>query len=481
MSRTNAIVLALIALFVGLGVWLVAGGTSLFGRVESDTGQDEEETDLGPVDLARDARPRDESAASDGAQELEVERGSESEREALEAPPVVDPGLPLPIRGQVLDRYGAPVPSARVAWQPQSPTDEEREGQPIEEVDPWGDPIAEWINDGQGQWREGVFVASVDARTDENGWFELADSDARRGGTLTFGFGLFSPQLPVANVNANGDFHDLVFPARGQGAPRLIVELSDADDGSALMPDHFELDLVALGSVPEGEHPEWLEVGQSFRLTEHPRDVYLALGQAGADRLSPGTWRFTVRAANSAWHTQEVVVPFDGDDVRVELALETYEGVWVGSGFDERGVDALAPDTELGFADYPGDRAKWRPIGERRADLQFLHTLRGFGTGPVSGAVLEIEMEAASGMAHNDSINLEYRGEAGFAWGSRISAVASSGQWNTGTRETLFIDLGALTSREGHPPLLELLEDGALDVYVQDDTAVYGLELHIIP
>jgi len=487
MHRSTTLVLVALALVVGAALLVVGGGANLFGRVGSDTGEVLEETALGAVDLARDGA-RD--AAPDGPRSPDALDGlataaTASERAAVAAPEVVDPDAPLPIRGQVLDRFGAPVAGAYVLWTP-TPERVEQASEELKQrlIENLGESDSDSIAAGEfvtaSPWTATRAVQSG-TRTDASGWFEIPGGEAALGGRLEFGRESFAPKAPIAAVHEDGSDHYLFFPARGVDAPSLLVNCIDSESGAAFMPEHFTLELVALGAIPEGDNPESLLVGRAFRTTVHPGDVVLSSGRVRVDRLAPGTWRFTLRGSNSGFVTEDVEIPFAGDDVVVRVEVPCFDTAWFGSAFEATGVDALAPDNTLGFADYPGDRSKWRPIGERRPDRQFLHTLRGFGTGPVSGAVLEIELEAASGMAHNDSINLEYRGEDGFAWGSRISALAAGGTWNSGARQTLFIDLGALTSREGHPPLLELLEDGALDVYVQDDTAVYGLELHVIP
>lgn len=521
MSRTPLLALAACLFAALLALILVATDTFSFGRIGADTEGVEEETASRAFELVEGGRVGATDAAGTDALGVEIDDASNGdERRALEAPATERPDAPLPIRGQIVDRYGVAVEGVFVEWLDPKPVDEvelgsvapvlgdapavadaSRDagskgsspgGRVLDVDDNFVDVDDEFLEEIGVSMSGGEFAAnpfdafgpSYVAWTDGTGWFEIAESDARRGGQLRFGDGLFSPRLPRAQVHTDGSDHFLRFPARGPDAPRLLVELRDAHDGAPLVPELVELELVKVANVDgllfENELPASLLVDGSFRTAVHPDDVFRRSGLLRVDRLAPGTWRLHVRAANSAFHTQDVTIPVDGDDVRIELALRTFDGTWFATRLDGEGVDALAPESALGFADFPGDVAKWRPLGERRPDRQFVHTLR-FGGGPVSGAVLEIDLEAASGMAHNDAIALEFLGERRFAWSSRISGVASGGSWNSGTRETLFLDLALLPTGEGQPSMLELLEDGALDVYVQDDTAVHGLRLHVMP
>lgn len=486
---TGTLVLVLLALLIG------GDGLGLFGRTAADDEQDTARGPLGPVELAGDGAGAHLGADRASSDASPIEGGATTDaRVAVEAPAAVAKAVVPPIRGQVVDRYGAPVEGAELIWipgsgEPQVPSQALLSGDELYTYDADFDELSTMGVPGPGRDPSkfvrdlemfSIRIAEAAATTDVTGWFEVVGSDARRGGQLVVAPDLFAGVEWTFPVDVQGRDHFVQLPARGPDAPRLLMRLTDALDGAAIYPDHVALTFEKLGEIPEGEHPESLLVGGSFRNEAHPADILRSPGLLRVDRLAPGRWRLDLHASNSAFHTQVVEIPFDGDDVELDIALATFDGRWLGTAFGGEGIEALAPDTASGFAAYPGGVEKWRPLGERRPDRQFLHTLRGFGAGPFSSAVLEIEMEAASGMAHNDGINLEYRGESGFAWGSRISLLAAGGTWNSGTRQTFYIDLGSLESRGEHPPLLELLEDGALDVYVQDDTAVHGLELHVM-
>jgi hypothetical protein len=497
MSRRSQLLLLIGALVVALLAILLGGDRlGLFGRTAGSDEQNDQRGPLGPVALAGDAAKgaADASAADAGGPLLEANAESD-DRIAVEVPVAAPKDAPPVNRGQVIDRYGAPVEDAELIWIPgsgaaQVPSDSLLSGDELytydsdfHEIGSMGVPgfglnTAKVVNDLA---KFGTRVAEAAATTDVTGWFEIEGTDARRGGRLVVAPDLFVGKEWTYLVDVQGRDHFIQLPARGPDAPRLFVRLTSAVDGALLYPDHVELTLEALGAIPEGEHPESLLVGGSFRNEVHPADVLRSPGLLRVDRLAPGRWRLDLHTSNSEFTTIQVEIPFEGEDVELDLALATFDGRWLGAPFEGEGVDALAPDTANGFADLPGGVEMWRPLGERRPDRHFLHTIRGFGRGPVSAAVLEIDLEAASGMASNDGICLEYLGADGFAWGSRISLLAAGGKWPTGARQTFYIDLGSLEPRGDAPSLLKLLEDGALDVYVQDDTAVHGLELHVMP
>ncbi|QDU83031.1 hypothetical protein Pla163_01270 [Planctomycetes bacterium Pla163] len=497
MSRRSQLLLVIGALAVALLAILLGGDRlGLFGRTAGSDEQSDERGPLGPVALAGDTANGTTDTDATAADEPLVEEGAEADdRIAVEVPVAAPKDAPPVIRGQVIDRYGAPVEGADLIWIPgsgaaQVPSQQLLSGDDLYTYDSDFHEIGTMSTSALGMntvkgvgdlAKFGTRVAEAAATTDVTGWFEIEGSDARRGGQLVVAPDLFVGVEWTYPVDVQGRDHFIQLPARGSDAPRLVVRLTSAVDGALLYPDHVELTLEALAAIPEGEHPESLLVGGSFRNEVHPADVVRSPGLLTVDRLSPGRWRLDLHASNSAFTTVLVEIPFEGEDVELDIALATFDGRWLGAPFEGEGVEALAPDTANGFAALPGDVEKWRPLGERRPDLHFVHTIRGFGRGPVSAAVLEIELEAASGMALNDGICLEYLGEDGFAWGSRISLLAAGGKWPTGARQTFYIDLGSLEPRGDSPPLLELLEDGALDVYVQDDTAVHGLQLHVMP
>ncbi|MEZ5979918.1 MAG: hypothetical protein R3F34_17135 [Planctomycetota bacterium] len=413
-------------------------------------------------------------------------------REALVAA-TEEPERPLVVRGQVLDAYGSPAAGVAVRWYPADP---DRAFDAFVEAarsnGPGGpgpsirvDPV---FVSSDGEIEDSKWEAYLDlgddpyVYTDETGWFEFPWSDARVGGTIAYGVGLFANGAPRAPVDEQGRDHYLRLPARGANAPRLVVELTAKENGDPIFPSFAEIEALHLADPPADVEtlPESLTSRGHYRLDVDPRQILRQQGVLRVDSLAPGSWRLRVRGDSSEFVDRTVTMPFDGDDVVVRLELATYDGAWTSSALAGDTVDDLVPDASTGFADYPGDPAKWRPLEDRSANKQFLHTVRGFGTGPFSAAVLEIDLEAVPDACWNDSIALEFLGERRFAWNRRISDLAG-GNWNVGRRERLFLDLAKLPTDGAPLDLLASLADGALDVYVQDDTVVHALSLHVVP
>lgn len=110
------------------------------------------------------------------------------------------------------------------------------------------------------------------------------------------------------------------------------------------------------------------------------------------------------------------------------------------------------------------------------SDSHFRRTWR-FGPGPVQSARLVLDLEAASGMSHNDDLCLEFKGEpSSLVFCTSITALAGR-TWLPPQRERFSLDLGNLSEKDGPVSLLDDLADGRLDLYLADDTAVHGLRL----
>jgi hypothetical protein len=106
-----------------------------------------------------------------------------------------------------------------------------------------------------------------------------------------------------------------------------------------------------------------------------------------------------------------------------------------------------------------------------------VHTIGGFDGEEIEGAVLELDLEAVPDVCDNDTLSLEFAG-GGFAWGIGIGDLVGQ-SWHQGQRALVSLDLARLPVPGGTVSLLDRLADGGLDVYVQDDTAVHALLLHV--
>jgi hypothetical protein len=407
-----------------------------------------------PVDLAAGSPVRGPSV--DGPSEGSIDVAEDSSvapaRESLG--PAADEPPPLrPVRGQVLDEFGVPVAGEWVLWV--------RAQRATDRLDPFTD------------------TASQYAQTDATGWFEFPahHGDAGLGGVLEYGIALFAGVTPSAPVDPRGRDHFLQYPTRGPNVPALVVELVDARDGAPLTAHEFDLRLVRpVDGAIDGALPESITSRGSWRLRPHPATVLRQFGRVRVERLAPGTWSFFVRDRTSLGHTGQFVMPLTGDDVVVEVALDVLDGSWlVDIGV---GTDAV-PLPDSGFDRYVPEPEKRRAVGSTDSNRHFVHTLRGFGSGPFDGAYLELELEAVPDACDNDTLNLEFAG-GGFAWGLDLATLTGS-SWSLGTRARLVLDLANLPGGPQPIDLLAALDDGALDVYVQDDTAVHSVRLHVRP
>jgi len=124
--------------------------------------------------------------------------------------------------------------------------------------------------------------------------------------------------------------------------------------------------------------------------------------------------------------------------------------------------------------------------GQPQFDLPYVDTCFGhtFTDLPscVIGAQMTIGLRANSGGVFNDAINLDLGGPVDFRWGSAIANLpGAGGKWIPGQTLVVTLDLADLPpNNQGVTNILIGLEDGELDVYVQDDTSVDFITLELI-
>lgn len=455
--RSNQIAvaaLAVVALLVGLFVAFDRGGDPRrVGRGSADVGADR--APRGPVDLAASAFDRPAPDGAESASPRLAEADAAPEREALGPDPAEPVPVFRPVRGQVVDEFGAPVAGEWVLWV-----------QPAPENTPWS-PFDD---------RPALY-----AQTDATGWFSFAahHGDARLGGVLQYGIALFAGATPSCPVDTEGRDHFLQHPTRGANVPALVVELVDARDGAPLTAFDFDLRLVRPSEVPvDPTLPESITSRGSWRVEPHPATVLRQFGLVRVERLAPGTWRLFVRDRTSLGHTRDVVLPLTGDDVVVRVELDVLDGDWL-AGADLAAGSLAVPAPGSGFDQLVPEVEKRRDVGATDSNRHFVHTLRGFGSGPFDGAYLELELEAVPDACDNDTLSLEFA-DGGFAWGLDLASLTGA-PWSLGTRTHLVLDLANLPGGPRPIDLRAALDDGALDVYVQDDTAVHAVRLHVRP
>lgn len=142
------------------------------------------------------------------------------------------------------------------------------------------------------------------------------------------------------------------------------------------------------------------------------------------------------------------------------------------------------PDETNGMATRVIKGQKPRALGEHVSNAYLRHTF-SFRPGELSSAYLLLDLEAESGGADNDTINLEYHEELGvvrWGWGSQIAKLPGATlPWRNHARGYLELDLSQLPLNNGaHRSLLDSMVDGKLDIWIQDDTFVQSMRLTVV-
>jgi len=295
----------------------------------------------------------------------------------------------------------------------------------------------------------GLVRYSLTRASDERGEFDFGRVQLQDESRLRFAADRFVGSAPSQAVLPDDLRQVLQLPPRPRTS--LVVSLVSDEGAPTPIPEWATTDQRSLA---EG-------VARGYAETD-PRDVTLRAGHVLVHGLAPGEVDLWVGARGyPPRHATLTVLPAP-EATAVELRLE-------GPVADAAGTLAaeLAFDTSNGF-------------GDRRSDGFFGHTIDGFGNGALRGATLELVLEGVSYMARNDSVQLEFQGAAAtprWAWGALISELPGGAGWSHGMRRRIVLDLARLPSPDGPIDLLPALEDGYLDVYVQDDTAVHALVL----
>lgn len=149
---------------------------------------------------------------------------------------------------------------------------------------------------------------------------------------------------------------------------------------------------------------------------------------------------------------------------------------------------ALPAEPTQPAADLVAYTQKWWPLPATRqfdteaTDLALIHTFTGW-QGPICGATLELHLHGGpSTLSSNDSIRLELLGgsdhQKAFLYWVTIHYVL--GDWGPGQAGVVTLDLADLPVYGGFPTdILISLNDGRMDLMVEDDTAVDYAKLDI--
>ena len=309
------------------------------------------------------------------------------------------------------------------------------------------------------------------ARTDASGAFAFEGVSPAAGQRLATGVGWFTQPL-VVEVDPALPEQSIVLPGRSELAGILELELRD-EQGDPLEIARVETHLLALAAP------------HSLTWSRHdPAGVYSAGWRTTLTGLAPGRWELWVFAEG-------------GGVARVEAQVKPHERVLVPVQLPRRSVFPKATlaleaggeevpegDPDSGFGTFEIKGQQLRGLGQGGYDRNFRHTFR-FAPGGIRGALLELELSAA-GWADNDGVSLEYEvlqeGGHRWAWGARITSLPGApSSWQRGARARIQLDLARLPGKEGEVDLRPWLQDGKLDLFIQDDTIVHAVRLLLDP
>lgn len=209
-------------------------------------------------------------------------------------------------------------------------------------------------------------------------------------------------------------------------------------------------------------------------------DVSIERGLVTVRHLAPAVWQLDVDVPHSLGGTQVLTLdPSDGGDAVMSLlSVEVAANAQL-----TRAVVEPAHDGNPWLDDSAG-LARWIPaprvgLGAPAGDRYFATTLRP-EPGEVTAAELVLDLRAHQSMSANDTLSLEFTLEGGFVWQRSIATLVAV-PWEQGAAARLRLDLTRLPLAGGGTlDLRPRLADGLLDVVVEDDTTVEGLELRLL-
>lgn len=398
------------------------------GRVAEDPVEQSAEEDVALVQVAR---------TGPGEPTPALERAPTEDRRPASDQPVKAPAAVAPsplVMGVVIDGRGTPLPGVVVKLSVTEP----------------------------GPFPEILYIGQV--RSDHTGGFCFQGSDRRKGGRLTFGEGYLVSGTITQEVVKDAPSQVLQIPSGPAHDSTWTIEVLDTAERPLLV-EAARLTFIGGASTGVSHVPDSSERLLQFGLVE----------QRG---LPPGRWRMTLSTAVSLEADVEVEILEPRSELRSELLLETVEG-----GIAEDVQPTLDSDGQPWIDPASGLREilpeDLLAIGEDNRDHHFAQTFR-VGAGDLRAAQLILDLEANSGMSHNDSIYLQHLGAREYAWGNRLTSL-TGGRWSAGMRRRVLVDLSRLPSREGGTvDLRSHLASGRLDLVIQDDTVVHAARLRIL-
>ena len=360
-----------------------------------------------PATLVADALPPEEPDSPTDSPLVELESDVPervvAEGSAPEAEPVPEPDQ-VHVFGQVSDEYGRLVQGTRVEMILGEPASQPARGRrPMTSFGRLTLVFAEAVTDDVGAFDLGRFERSL-----------LEDC------VLAYGHDRYRGTPPSQAVVVDDVEQLLRFPDRPASGLEIALESTLA--GVVPYPEWSSFDLVA-------QAPDVTCAAQN----PHPRDVFATPGRLTVRGLAPGTWSVWVRCQGYPPRSLQVRVA-EGPELTQKVLRFQEPPEPVGYLAEHRPTfedEVSRRDPTFGFDELVIKGQSERKFGERANDKWFAHTIEGFGQGRARAAYLEIELEAQSGMAHNDTLHLEFRGWDASAGRWTGHNRYSNGQWRT--------------------------------------------------
>jgi len=444
-SRSRIALLAFAVLAAGALWWASTDGAASPGDLGRAEAAAEEDATASALLASVGARASDASAPSDDAPSSVAVAATQGRAPAPEAASE-SPGPARPVMGVVSDARGLPIPGAEVRLSVSG----------VRPADSLG--RSSFIPSGSRISRR---------TTGPDGGFTFEGSDARDGGTLTYGGGVLLRGELSAPVDPEATYQVLTVPDAELAPVTWSIRVEDGA-GDPVAPEVVDL---RSGGGEAGAHPRLPRA--------EDRVVQYGLVQ---QRVPPGRWILEIASPESLVELLEVVIPpesaggtFESTVVLESLGLADADDL--ADGVDEDGRPWLDPADGLDV--WLPEEGLLLALGENTRDRHFAATLRAPG-GPVRAAQLYLDIEANSGMSSNDGIYLDPNARKESTWANRISSL-TGGRWSGGMRRRIRVDLSRLPSAEGGTvDLLPALEDGRLTVVIQDDTVVHAARLRVV-
>ncbi|MEM6571733.1 MAG: hypothetical protein AAF957_25190, partial [Planctomycetota bacterium] len=301
--------------------------------------------------------------------------------------------------------------------------------------------------------------------TDAKGVFSFENSRTDMGGTLDFGGDVLLAGARSAAVDEGVAWQVLRLPRFPRQDALWTIEVVDGE-GDPIVVESADLELVALAPEARAARAPW------------PGERVVTLGSVVQRGLARGTWRMSVTPERALTTSVEWTVTAEDSVGTSTIEVDATEGAYATDSGPTLDADGLAwVDPASGLLDWlPENRVS---VGEEALNRHFAQTL-AFGPGEVRSAQLTLRLRAMLMNSSNDGLYLEHRGDKAFAWSARIGDLVGP-SWKQGAATTLRLDLSRLP-RKGEAPfdLRPYLEDGTLDVVIQDDTTIDDLSIRVL-